>query len=100
MATPLRSTLLSMFVPRIMESVDKEFHTERKTLLSGISGRVLDVGSGGGAYMRYLTKAQGSVEVVAVEPVQHMHPIILTAGGAVGSGCGACSGPRRDLFFL
>jgi SAM-dependent methyltransferase len=85
MATPLRSWMISMFIPRIMEGVDKEFHTEREKLLSGISGRVLDVGSGGGAYMRYLTNAQGPVEVVAVEPVQHMHPIIHTAGKSLGS---------------
>jgi SAM-dependent methyltransferase len=84
MATPLRGTLLSMLVPRIMGKVDAEFQKERRTLLSGISGRVLDVGSGGGAYIKYLAPSEGvatgRVDVVAVEPVPDMHPIIRRAG--------------------
>jgi SAM-dependent methyltransferase len=72
MATPLRNTLLSLFLPRIMEKVDEEFHEERTTLLSTISGgSVLDVGSGGGAYFRYFAQAD---RVVAVEPFTGLYP--------------------------
>jgi SAM-dependent methyltransferase len=77
MVTPLRDSLQGVLIPRIMSAVDKEFHQERATLLAGVSGKVLDVGSGGGAYLRY---CQGADEVVAVEPIQAMHPKILQAG--------------------
>jgi SAM-dependent methyltransferase len=67
-----------------MGKVDEEFQNERRTLLSGISGRVLDVGSGGGAYIKRLAPsggvAKGRVDVVAVEPVWDMHPLIRRAG--------------------
>lgn len=77
MATPLRETILSMVIPRVMLMVDKEFKEERKTLLKEVSGTVLDVGSGGGAYLQY---CQQATEVVAVEPVTKMHPIIRKSG--------------------
>jgi SAM-dependent methyltransferase len=82
-ATPLRESLLSMIIPRIMRKVDKEFKRERRALLSGISGRVLDVGSGGGAYLRHLSNPQvagGNVDVVALEPNAKLHPLIRMAG--------------------
>jgi hypothetical protein len=76
MATPIRNTLISMFIPFVMEKVEKEFHQERRTLLEGTITKdciVLDLGSGGGAYLRYCTKAK---QVFAVEPVKEMHPKI------------------------
>lgn len=72
MATPFRNQLFAMFLPGIMEKVDKEFEEERKALLSTISGgSVLDVGSGAGAYFRYFTLADS---VVAVEPAAALYP--------------------------
>ncbi|CAJ1946442.1 unnamed protein product [Cylindrotheca closterium] len=72
MATPLRQTLFSMFIPRCMNKVDEEFSEERTKLLSTITGgSVLDVGSGGGAYFRYFSKAD---RVVAVEPQEIVYP--------------------------
>jgi SAM-dependent methyltransferase len=82
-ATPLRESLLSMLIPRIMGRLDKEFKRERRALLSGISGRVLDVGSGGGAYLKYLSNPRvvaGHVDVVALEPNPKLHPFIRMAG--------------------
>lgn len=72
MATPLRYTFFSMFIPRFMEKLNEDFKEERTKLLSTISGgSVLDVGSGGGAYFRYFRKAD---RVVAVEPQEVMYP--------------------------
>ena len=77
MATPLRDTLLGMIIPRVMNVVDKEFHKERETLLADVSGKVLDIGSGGGAYLKYCKAAD---EVVAVEPMKTLHERIREAG--------------------
>jgi SAM-dependent methyltransferase len=80
MATPIRSTLISMFIPFVMQEVETEFHQERQTLLENTITTdciVLDLGSGGGAYLRYCTKAK---QVFAVEPVEKLHPKIKKAG--------------------
>lgn len=77
MATPLRGTLISFIIPRIMAQTDKEFEKEREVLLKNVKGKVLDVGSGGGAYLKYF---RNSDHVVAVEPVVEMHPYIREAG--------------------
>eukprot|EP00980_Cylindrotheca_fusiformis_P003769 scaffold834_cov123-Cylindrotheca_fusiformis.AAC.16 len=60
-----------------MDKVDEEFEEERTTLLSTIyGGSVLDVGSGAGAYFRYMERAD---RVVAVEPATLLHPILQKA---------------------
>ena len=74
---PLRDFLFSIMIPRVMNMVDKEFKRERKTLLQNVSGKVLDVGSGGGAYLQYCNAAD---QVVAVEPNLDMHKAIREAG--------------------
>lgn len=79
MLTPLRGTVFSTFLPRIMQVVDTEFQPERRALLAHVAGRVLDVGSGGGAYMKYL---QGAEQVVALEPVTELHPVIRETAAA------------------
>jgi|UniRef100_A0A8J9TDI9 SAM-dependent methyltransferase len=77
MATPLRDHLMGIVIPRVMTMVDKEFHDERATLLADVSGKVLDVGSGGGAYLKYCRNAN---EVIAVEPILDLHPKIQKSG--------------------
>jgi len=57
MATPLKNTLLSMVIPKCMDVVGKEFSQERQTLLQDLHGKILDVGSGGGAYLDYCPTA-------------------------------------------
>lgn len=95
MSTPWRESLISMVIPRVMQRVEREFHRERQELLATVSGRVLDVGSGGGAYMRYLGRGPsdtttsktggGNVrEVVAVEPLEHLHPLIRSKAEEAG----------------
>eukprot|EP00977_Amphora_coffeiformis_P007999 scaffold1803_cov92-Amphora_coffeaeformis.AAC.22 len=74
MATPLYKTIMGLFLPIGMKAVDRKFHPERKELLKNLSGRVLDVGSGGGAYLKYC--AEKATAVVAVEPIEHLHPKI------------------------
>jgi len=76
MATPLRGALLGMLIPRIMNGVAREFQKERHTLLKGVQGKVCDVGSGGGAYVRHCHQAQ---HLVAVEPIHQMHGKIRAA---------------------
>jgi hypothetical protein len=78
MVTPLlRNKVLGLFLPIGMNALDKIFQTEREALLRHVSGKVLDVGSGGGAYLRYTHNAD---DVVAVEPVEELHPKIRESG--------------------
>jgi len=80
MATPLRATLISMMIPRIMDLTAKEFQQERQDLLQNVSGKVLDVGSGAGAYLEHCQKAD---LVVAVEPVEQLHESIRKRGRGI-----------------
>jgi SAM-dependent methyltransferase len=66
----IKQRLVSVFLPRLCHKVGILFQPERDELLKGCSGRVLDVGCGGGAYMRYFHNADA---IVALEPVQSMH---------------------------
>ena len=79
MSTSLRNKLISIFVPWFMGKVDGLFSKERSILLRTIGPEtsVLDVGSGGGAYLAY---CQSAKRVVAVEPVKEMHHKIRHAG--------------------
>jgi SAM-dependent methyltransferase len=77
MATPLKHTLMALLIPRNMETITKEFHAERGTLLKDVRGRVMDVGSGGGAYLVHCSNAD---EVVAIEPIVNMHDLIREKG--------------------
>jgi SAM-dependent methyltransferase len=74
---PIQECFLGIMIPRIMDRVGTEFQTERSILLQGLHGRVLDLGSGGGAYLDY---CQDADEVVAVEPVTSMHSKIAARG--------------------
>ena len=77
MATPLKPTLLSMLIPRIMDTTAKEFQAERQELLKDVRGKVLDLGSGAGAYLKH---CQNADQVVAVEPVEVLHDSIRKRG--------------------
>ena len=68
----IRGKILSIMIPTIMGKVAKQFHDERVVLLSGIGAnhRVIDVGAGGGAYLKHCAKAK---EIVALEPCAEMH---------------------------
>lgn len=72
----LSSKITSMMIPRFMQRVAKLYSKERKTLLlpeTFSKCKVLDLGSGGGAYMRYLSPAS---QIVALEPLSKLHPVI------------------------
>lgn len=79
----LKNRLLGAFVPCMMGKVADKFRAEREHLLSdvGDGDRVLDVGSGGGAYLRHLSRAS---EVIALEPVESMHPKIQKSAAEAG----------------
>ena len=73
----LRHAWISWFIPKACRSVDQQFEPERRKLLYDVSGRVLDVGSGGGAYLRYCYGSRSKVTaIVALEPVWELHGII------------------------
>jgi SAM-dependent methyltransferase len=69
-----RMAIISQMIPKVMKSMKNRTLNQRKLLLQHLSGRVLDVGSGGGAYFS-LFKDKAS-HVVALEPVSKMHNII------------------------
>jgi SAM-dependent methyltransferase len=59
----------------------ERFGPERDALLQRVENRVLDVGCGGGAYLRHYTKA---TTIVALEPVVEMHANIRRVAKEVG----------------
>ena len=79
----LKNKILSVMIPRIMKRQAERFSPERNELLAGIQPGdvVLDVGCGGGAYLRHFTKA---ARIVALEPVQAMHETISREAEQVG----------------
>mmetsp|Transcript_8646 Transcript_8646/g.14372 ORF Transcript_8646/g.14372 Transcript_8646/m.14372 type:complete len:282 (+) Transcript_8646:147-992(+) len=70
----LKQTILAQIIPSTMKAAEKVTENQRKLLLQHASGRVLDVGCGGGAYLSLL-KNKAS-HVVALEPNGKMHPLI------------------------
>ncbi|GAB3233032.1 class I SAM-dependent methyltransferase [Glycomyces halotolerans] len=66
-----RHRLFARLYPRVSESMDEGgFDRQRDSLLSGVHGRVLEIGCGHGAnFPHYVGRAD---EVVAVEPEPHM----------------------------
>ena len=70
----LSSRSAGIFIPLVMKGVDAQYSRVRAELiLRTMRGRVLDVGSGGGAYLKYAfaTTAHRVTEVVALEPNVH-----------------------------
>ena len=53
----------------------------KKDLLSGLSGRVVELGSGTGPNLRYLPD---DVQIVAVEPNPFMHPLFFQEAEGLG----------------
>jgi SAM-dependent methyltransferase len=70
---PIANRFVQWFIPCIMNITGEKFSLERKTLLANVRGKVLDVGSGGGNYLRHFHNASS---VVALEPVQELHNAI------------------------
>mmetsp|Transcript_4172 Transcript_4172/g.7478 ORF Transcript_4172/g.7478 Transcript_4172/m.7478 type:complete len:306 (-) Transcript_4172:165-1082(-) len=76
--------LMSMIIPRVMARVAEDLKPERNELLGDTieaGDTVLDVGSGGGGYMPYLKRVS---KVVALEPVEMMHPVIRESAKKAG----------------
>ena len=48
------ASMASVFVPKVMASIDCSFELVREELLKGIYGTILDVGCGDGPYMKYV----------------------------------------------
>jgi hypothetical protein len=54
---------ISYLLPIVMPMMDKAFASIKKELLKGIHGRVLDVGCGDGAWLKYFSQAQHVTEL-------------------------------------
>ena len=68
------SWMAGTMVPKIMKQTDIRFGKVREELLLNLSGKVLDFGAGGGAYLRYSFKHIGNVtEYVCLEPNKNCH---------------------------
>lgn len=66
----VRGRLNSAFLAAAAGYVDRKLGGRKRALFAGLPGRVVEIGAGTGANLRYL--APGT-EVVAVEPNPHMH---------------------------
>jgi SAM-dependent methyltransferase len=73
----VRNALFARFLPILMKRMAQKTHNQRTLLLQHVHGKVLDVGSGGGGYMPYL--AHKAAHIVALEPLDAMHPTIVQA---------------------
>eukprot|EP00941_MAST-03F_sp_MAST-3F-sp1_P002549 g2549.t1 len=61
-------------IPKVMGLVDIKYSRVRAQLLKKMSGRVLDIGSGGGAYFQYAFASEGNVSsLTALEPNLNCH---------------------------
>jgi SAM-dependent methyltransferase len=78
----IKNKILGILIPRIMATVAKITHNQRKLLLQHVSGRVLDVGSGGGAYLPSLSGKAS--HVVCLEPVKECHSKIRASATQAG----------------
>lgn len=79
----LQNAMRARFIPTIMGRVAHLFEKERLELLRNVQDGdvVLDVGCGGGAYLRHLTRAG---KIVALEPATGLHGAIRKAASDVG----------------
>jgi SAM-dependent methyltransferase len=78
----IKNKILSMIIPRIMATVAKTTHNQRQLLLQHVSGRVLDVGSGGGGYLPFLSGKAS--HVVCLEPLKECHSTIRAGATQAG----------------
>jgi SAM-dependent methyltransferase len=78
---PLRNRVLSKVIPYAMKSLEGITHNQRKLLLQHVSGKVLDIGAGGGAYLQHCKRAS---HYVAIEPVEGMHPLLANKAKLAG----------------
>jgi SAM-dependent methyltransferase len=79
----IKNKILSAIIPRIMRMMQRKTWNQRKLLLQHVKGRVLDVGSGGGAYFAHFLPLKVS-HVVALEPVQGCHDSVRQEAERVG----------------
>lgn len=92
-----------IFVPSVCGAADAAFRPIREELMKTMRGVVLDVGAGGGAYVKYSVMRGAAVaRHVALEPNVHCHGAIRAAfakevGRAVARGAAAETLPRLEL---
>ena len=81
MASDHRHPIFARVYPRIGHAAERRGAAEhRRTLLAGLDGRVIEVGSGHGLNFPYYP--QTVTEVVAVEPEPHLRKLALQAAAA------------------
>jgi SAM-dependent methyltransferase len=91
----LSSAGAGLVIPAAMRSVDVKYGAIRAELLKSIHGRVLDVGAGGGAYLKYAFASSAVTDIVALEPNVACHSALhatvaeLRRGEGFGRGLSA-----------
>jgi protein-L-isoaspartate O-methyltransferase len=86
--------LFARFYALLTQHESAEMREHRRELLTGLRGRVLEVGAGAGTNFGYYPPTV--TEVVAVEPEAHLRKKAMIAGAGAGNGarrhCGAVAG--------
>jgi SAM-dependent methyltransferase len=72
----LHDRFLAWFMARSNGKYDAMVQDRKRELLSGLSGTLVEIGSGTGPNLRYLP---GGIRIVGVEPNRFMHPHFLRA---------------------
>mmetsp|Transcript_11608 Transcript_11608/g.16686 ORF Transcript_11608/g.16686 Transcript_11608/m.16686 type:complete len:309 (-) Transcript_11608:88-1014(-) len=77
----MRQFIISKILPGRMGKIAELLKHERHTLLQHVSGNVMDVGSGAGSYFIHFLNAR---RLVAIEPLEILHPILARQAQTVG----------------
>jgi ubiquinone/menaquinone biosynthesis C-methylase UbiE len=96
-AEDIRHPLFARFFDRLSQSMEPELGPRRDQLLSGLSGRVLEIGAGNGINFAHYP---ASVEaVVAVEPEPYLRAKAERAADAAAVRVTVQSGTAEELAF-
>jgi ubiquinone/menaquinone biosynthesis C-methylase UbiE len=92
----LHGRFLAWFMARSDGKYDAFVQERKRELLSGLSGTLVEIGSGTGPNLRYLP---GDLRVVAVEPNPFMHPHLLREARNRGRSVHLVRGDTEALPF-
>ncbi len=92
----LSGRFIAWFMARSDGTYDELVAGRKRALLEGLTGTLVEIGSGTGPNLRYLP---GNVRVVGVEPNPFMHPHFLRAAGELGQRVNLVRGEAEALPF-
>ena len=99
--TPAHRLFAAVYDPVMALPERVSLPPHRRYLVDGLSGRVLDVGSGTGATFPYLAEraSEGPLEVHAIEPDPHMHSRAREAAHEAGLTVELCDAGAESLPY-